>query len=220
MYKIGLVEDELDLNRLIKSYLEKEGYEVVTFTKGADVLSFIDENNETQLWILDIMLEDDITGYDIIKKIKEKNEEIPVIFSSARDENIDKIMGLELGSDDYIAKPYSPKELVLRVKNILKRVYSKDFHKIKYNDYDINTIERTVSLNDERIPLTNLEFELLMYFLNNKNKPLTRDMILNEVWDSDYFGSDRVVDDSIRRLRKKMPNLNITTVYGFGYRLS
>ena len=220
MYKIGLVEDELDLNRLIKNYLEKEGYEVVTFTKGADVLSFIDENNEIQLWILDIMLEDDITGYDIIKKIKEKNEEIPVIFSSARDENIDKIMGLELGSDDYIAKPYSPKELVLRVKNILKRVYSKDFHKIKYNDYDINTIERTVSLNNEKINLTNLEFELLMYLLNNKNKPLTRDMILNEVWDSDYFGSDRVVDDSIRRLRKKMPNLNITTVYGFGYRLS
>ena len=220
MYKIGLVEDELDLNRLIKNYLENEGYEVVTFTKGADVLSFIDENNETQLWILDIMLEDDITGYDIIKKVKEKNEEIPVIFSSARDENIDKIMGLELGSDDYIAKPYSPKELVLRVKNILKRVYSKDFHKIKYNDYDINTEERTVSLNNEKINLTNLEFELLMYLLNNKNKPLTRDMILNEVWDSDYFGSDRVVDDSIRRLRKKMPNLKITTVYGFGYRLS
>ena len=220
MYKIGLVEDEQDLNKLIKSYLEKEGYEVVTFTKGADVLSFIDDNNEIQLWILDIMLEDDITGYDIIKKVKDKDEEIPVIFSSARDENIDKIMGLELGSDDYIAKPYSPKELVLRVKNILKRVYSKDFHKIKYNEYEINTEERTVSLNNKNINLTNLEFELLMYLLNNKNKPLTRDMILNEVWDSDYFGSDRVVDDSIRRLRKKMPNLKITTVYGFGYRLS
>ena len=220
MYKIGLVEDELDLNKLIRNYLEKEGYEVVSFTKGADVLSFIDENNEIQLWILDIMLEDDITGYDIIKKVKEKNEEIPVIFSSARDENIDKIMGLELGSDDYLAKPYSPKELVLRVKNILKRVYSKDFHKIKYNDYDINTIERTVSLNNEKINLTNLEFELLMYLLNNKNKPLTRDMILSEVWGEDYFGSDRVVDDSIRRLRKKMKDLNITTVYGFGYRLS
>ena len=220
MYKIGLVEDELDLNRLIKSYLEKEDYEVISFTKGADVLSFIEENNDVQLWILDIMLEDDITGYDIIKKIKEKNEEVPVIFSSARDENIDKIMGLELGSDDYLAKPYSPKELVLRVKNILKRVYTKDFHKIKYNDYNINIEERTVYLNDNKINLTNLEFELLLYLLNNKNKPVTRDMILNEVWDSDYFGSDRVVDDSIRRLRKKMPDLNINTVYGFGYRLS
>lgn len=220
MYKIALVEDEKDLNKLLKNYLEKEGYEVYSFTKGADALSFIEENDDIQLWILDIMLEDDITGYDIIKKIKEKNEEIPVIFSSARDESIDKIVGLELGSDDYLAKPYSPKELVLRVKNILKRVYSKDFHKIKYNDYEINTEERIVYLKDEKINLTTLEFELLMYFLNNKGKSLTREMILSEVWDSDYFGSDRVVDDSIRRLRKKMPNLNINTVYGFGYRLN
>lgn len=221
MYKIGLVEDEESLNKLIKNYLEKEDFEVVSFTKGEDALTFIDsKENNVQLWILDIMLSDDITGYDIIKKIKGLDEEIPVIFSSARDESIDKIMGLELGSDDYIAKPYSPKELVLRVKNILKRVYSKEFHKIKYNDYEINTEERTVYLNEERINLTTLEFELLMYLLNNKNKSLTREMILNEVWDTEYFGSDRVVDDSIRRLRKKMPDLNINTVYGFGYRLS
>ena len=220
MYKIALVEDEKDLNKLLKNYLENEGYEVESFTKGQDALTFIEENNDIQLWILDIMLEDDISGYDIIKKVKEKNEETPVIFSSARDESIDKIVGLELGSDDYLAKPYSPKELVLRVKNILKRVYNTDFHKIKYNEYEINIQERTVYLKGEKINLTTLEFELLLYLLNNKNKSLTREMILNEVWDSDYFGSDRVVDDSIRRLRKKMPNLNINTVYGFGYRLS
>ncbi len=220
MYKIGLVEDELDLNKLIRNYLEKEDYEVVSFTKGQDALDYIEKDNNIHLWILDIMLEDDVTGFDIIKKIKSINEEIPVIFSSARDESIDKIMGLELGGDDYIAKPYSPKELVLRVKSILKRVYSKDFHKIKYNEYEINTEERIVNLNDEKINLTTLEFELLLYLLNNKNKPVTREMILNEVWGEDYFGSDRVVDDSIRRLRKKMPNLNINTVYGFGYRLS
>ena len=148
MYKIGLVEDEESLNKLIRNYLEKEDYEVVSFTKGEDALSFIENNEDIQLWILDIMLADDVTGYDIIKRIKEKNEETPVIFSSARDESIDKIMGLELGCDDYIAKPYSPKELVLRVKNILKRVYSKDFHKIKYNNYAINTEERTVYCND------------------------------------------------------------------------
>ena len=212
MYRIGLVEDEQDLNKLLTSYLEKEDYEVVSFTKGEDALSFIDNEDEIQLWILDIMLEDDVTGYDIIKKIKEKNEETPVIFSSARDESIDKIMGLELGCDDYIAKPYSPKELVLRVKNILKRVYSKDFHKIKYDKYEINTEERTVYSGDKKITLTTLEFELLLYLLNNKNKPVTREMILNEVWDTEYFGSDRVVDDSIRRLRKKMPDLNINTV--------
>ena len=220
MYKIGLVEDEINLNKLIKSYLEKEDYEVVSFTKGMDALDYIDNNNDINLWILDIMLEDDITGYDIIKRIKGLNEQIPVIFSSARDESIDKILGLELGSDDYIAKPYSPKELILRVKNILKRVYSKDFHKINYNDYEINTEERTVYLNNKRINITTLEFDLLLYLLNNKNKSLTREMILNDVWGSDYFGSDRVVDDSIRRLRKKMPDLLINTVYGFGYRLS
>ena len=138
MYKICLVEDELSLNNLLSSYLKKEGFDVVTFTKGNDALNFINEENSVHLWILDIMLEDDITGYDIIKKIRQKDEEVPVIFSSARDESIDKIMGLELVSDDYIAKPYTPKELVLRVKNILKRTYIKDFHKIKYNDYEIN----------------------------------------------------------------------------------
>ncbi len=220
MYKIGLVEDELDLNKLIKNYLQKEQWEVVSFTKGQDALDYIEKDNNIHLWILDIMLEDDITGFDIIKKIKGVDDEIPVIFSSARDESVDKIMGLELGGDDYIAKPYSPKELVLRVKSILKRVYSKDFHKIKYNDYEINIQERVVSLCDNVIPLSTLEFDLLLYLLSNKNKPLTRDMILNEVWGDNYFGSDRVVDDSIRRLRKKMPNLNINTVYGFGYRLS
>lgn len=220
MYKIGLVEDEESLNKLIKNYLEKEEFDVISFTRGQDAIDYIDSNNDIQLWILDIMLEDDVTGYDIIRKIRSLNEEVPVIFSSARDESIDKIMGLELGSDDYITKPYSPKELVLRVKNIFKRVYSKDFHKIKYNDYDINTEERTVYYKNEKVLLTTLEFELLMYLLNNKGKSLTREMILNEVWGSDYYGSDRVVDDSIRRLRKKMNNLNINTVYGYGYRLS
>ena len=220
MYKIVLVEDEESLNKLIKNYLEKENFEVISFTKGQDALDYINSNNSIHLWILDIMLEDDITGYDIIKQIRSLSDEVPVIFSSARDESIDKIMGLELGCDDYIAKPYSPKELVLRVKNIIKRVYSKDFHKIKYNDYDINTEERTVYYKNEKVMLTTLEFELLMYLFNNKNKSLTREMILNEVWGTDYYGNDRVVDDSIRRLRKKMKNLNINTVYGFGYRLS
>lgn len=220
MYKVGLVEDEEALNKLIKNYLEKEDFIVETFTKGQDALDFINDKKNVNSWILDIMLADDVTGYDIIKAIRLQDEEVPIIFSSARDQSIDKIMGLELGCDDYIAKPYSPKELVLRVKNIIKRVYSKDFHKIKYNDYEINTIERTVYYKEEKINLTTLEFNLLLYLVNNKNKPLTREMILNEVWGSDYYGSDRVVDDSIRRLRKKLNDLNINTVYGFGYRLS
>ena len=120
MYKVGLVEDEEALNKLIKNYLEKEDFIVETFTKGQDALDFINDKNNVNLWILDIMLADDVTGYDIIKAIRLQDEEVPIIFSSARDQSIDKIMGLELGCDDYIAKPYSPKELVLRVKNIIK----------------------------------------------------------------------------------------------------
>ena len=161
MYKVGLVEDEEALNKLIKNYLEKEDFIVETFTKGQDALDFINDKNNVNLWILDIMLADDVTGYDIIKAIRLQDEEVPIIFSSARDQSIDKIMGLELGCDDYIAKPYSPKELVLRVKNIIKRVYSKDFHKIKYNDYEINTIERTVYYKEEKINLTTLEFVII-----------------------------------------------------------
>src|SRR5574344_1444762 len=134
------------------------------------------------------MLGDSVSEYDNIKKIRETNNDVPVIFTSARDQDLDKIIGLELGSDDYITKPYSPKELVLRVKNIIKRVYSKDFHKIKYKDYDINTEERTVYYKNEKVILTTLEFELLMYLLNNKGKSLTREMILNEVWGRDYYG--------------------------------
>ena len=219
MYKIGLVEDETALNNLIKNYLEKESFEVITFTKGQDTLDYIENNNDIKLWILDIMLEDEITGYDIIKEIRKRDEQIPIIFSSARDESIDKIMGLELGGDDYIAKPYSPRELVLRVKNIVKRVYSKDFNKIQYNDYEIDTEKRTVSCKNENIELTTLEFDLLLFFINNKGKSLNRENILDNLWGKDYFGNDRVVDDSIRRLRKKMNDLNINTVYGFGYRL-
>lgn len=219
MYKIALVEDELSLNNLLKNYLEKEGYNVVTFTKGQDALDYIEKYNDINVWILDIMLEDDITGYDIIKEIRSKNEEVPIIFSSARDQSVDKIMGLELGGDDYIAKPYSPKELILRVKNILKRVYSNDFNKIQYNDYVIDSEKRTVDYEGNNIELTTLEFDLLLFFLNNKGKSLNRETILSNVWGDDYFGNDRVVDDSIRRLRKKMNNINLNTVYGFGYRL-
>ena len=219
MYKIGLVEDEIALNNLLKSYLEKEEYEVYTFTKGQDALDFIENNENINLWILDIMLSDDITGYDIIKKIREMDSNVPIIFSSARDQSIDKIMGLELGGDDYIAKPYSPRELILRVKNMLKRVYINEIDKIKYNDYEIDVNKRTVLLKDELIDLTTLEFDLLIFFINNKGKSLDRETILNGVWGEDYFGSDRVVDDSIRRLRKKLRNININTVYGFGYRL-
>ena len=217
MKTIALVEDEKDLNNLIRTYLEKEGYNVVSYYDGDSTINNI--NKDVDLWILDIMLGDTISGYDIIKKIREENPDVPVIFTSARDKDLDKIIGLELGSDDYIAKPYSPKELVLRVNNIIRRVYSKEKQKLTYRDYTIDLEKRMVLHKSESINLTTLEFDLLYMFVTNINKSFSRDDILNNIWGENYFGTDRVVDDLVRRLRKKMSELDINTIYGYGYRL-
>ena len=217
MYKICLVEDEKDLADLVKVYLEKAGYEVISFSDGNSAIKYIDEKPD--LWILDIMLSDEVSGYDIIKKIREKNTKVPVIFTSARDKEIDKILGLELGSDDYITKPYSSKELVLRVNNIIKRVYPKEQSILYYDKYQVIVDKRIVLYEEKEIKLTTLEFDLLILLIENINKVFTREEILNKVWGDDYFGTDRVVDDLIRRLRKKMSLLNINSIYGYGYRL-
>ncbi len=219
MYNICYVEDESDLASLVKVYLERSNYNVTHFSKGQDAINYI--GNKVDLWILDIMLGDDISGYDVISAIRKTDEDVPVIFTSARDEDLDKILGLELGSDDYITKPFSSKELVLRVDKIIKRVYKdKNNTKIKYEEYLVDKDKRIATKNDKEINLTSLEFDLLILFLDNINKGFSREEILNSVWGNDYFGSDRVVDDLVRRLRKKMPGLKISTIYGFGYRLS
>ena len=181
MYTICFVEDEIDLSNLIQTYLERSGYEVVTFTKGQDAIDYI--GNKVDLWILDIMLGDDVNGYDIIKAIRKQDENVPVIFTSARDQDLDKILGLELGSDDYITKPYSSKELVLRVDKILKRVY-KDTQSqvINYECYKIDTDKRVVFGDKEKeLKLTTLEFDLLLLLIQNRNKCFSREEILNAV---------------------------------------
>lgn len=217
MYKICLVEDEVNLNNLIKSYLERADYEVIQYYNGTDALNHV--TDKVDLWILDIMLGDEISGYDIIKKIRESND-VPVIFTSARDQDLDKIIGLELGSDDYITKPYSPKELILRVNNIIKRTYMGQTQKIMYDTYEIDIDKRLVKDGTKEISLTTLEFDLLLMLVQNRNKSFSRGHILETVWGDNYFGSDRVVDDLVRRLRKKMPKLRLNTIYGYGYRLS
>lgn len=217
MFKICLVEDEVNLNNLIKNYLEHAGYEVISLYNGEDALTHV--SGDIHLWILDIMLGGNVSGYDVIKIIREKNNNVPVIFTSARDQDLDRIIGLELGSDDYITKPYSPKELVLRVNNIIKRVYAEKSEQVKYENYLVDINKRTVFEDEKEITLTTLEFDLLIMFLNNKGKSFSRDDILKNIWGDDYFGSDRVVDDLVRRLRRKMPNIKINTIYGFGYRI-
>ena len=218
MYKIAVVEDESNLASLLGKYLANEGYEYKIFTSGEEALKQI--NGDFQLWILDIMLPGVVSGYDLIKKLKEANPNIPVIFTSARDQDIDKIMGLELGSDDYLAKPYNMRELMLRVKKILERCYKEESSNlIKYGEYEIDLDKRRVFNKDEVIILTSKEYDLLCFLIDNKNKALSREQIIEHVWGDEYYGSDRVVDDLLRRLRAKMPNINVETIYGYGYRL-
>ena len=199
----------------MKRYLEKEGYYINSYLTFDEAYSHLDD--PCDLWVLDIML-DDKSGFDLIEEIKGRNKDIPVIFMSARDKEFDRIIGLEKGSDDYITKPFSPKELVLRVNNIIKRVY-RDDEKIMIDGYEIDENQRIVYENGKVVDLTTKEFDLLMLFVKNKGTAFLREQILVKVWDSNFYGSDRVVDDTLRRLRKKMPNINIQTIYGFGYRL-
>ena len=219
--KIYMVEDEKSLNVLLEKYLMKEGYEVTTFTDSISALNRIKELPD--LWILDIMLPE-IDGYELIKKIKDYKKTTPVIFMSARNEELDRVVGLELGSDDYISKPFLPRELVIRVNKLMERIYGgndkDDAEDCFYVDgYKIVKSQRIVYLSDMEISLSKYEFELLLYFIYNKSNVLTREQILEKVWGYDYFGSDRVVDDTIRRVRKKMESINIETIYGYGYKL-
>ena len=214
---ISIVEDEKDINNLVAQYLRKEGYEVHSYYTYEEASAHV-ANDDVHLWILDIML-DDKSGFDLIEEIRLQGPETPVIFMSARDKEFDRIIGLEKGCDDYITKPFSPKELVLRVNNIIKRAYRDDNNRISIDGYELDEEQRKIYADNVEIELTTKEFDLLMMFIKNKGIAFSRDKILENVWDENYFGSDRVVDDTLRRLRKKLPNLNIHTIYGYGYRL-
>ncbi|WP_372451236.1 response regulator transcription factor [Clostridium estertheticum] len=221
--RIYLVEDEINLNLLLEKYLEREGYEVTTFSTGNPAIARIKDMPD--LWILDIMLPD-IDGYEIIKAIKAFNKNTPVIFMSARNEELDRVVGLELGSDDYLSKPFLPRELIIRTNKLLERISGTNKADVTSISDDLNMAgyciskkQRTVFIGSDEIVLTKKEFELLYYFIENKNNLVSREQILDNVWGDDYFGSDRVVDDVIRRLRKKIDKFTIETVYGYGYKL-
>lgn len=214
---ICVVEDEKAINDLVAQYLKKEGYEVRSYYTYEEAIAHV-QDDDVHLWILDIML-DDKSGFDLIEEIRLQGRDIPVIFMSARDKEFDRIIGLEKGSDDYITKPFSPKELVLRVNNVIKRVYKNDNNRIQVDGYELDEEQRKVFAGSDEIDLTTKEFDLLMMFIKNKGIAFSRDKILENVWEENYYGSDRVVDDTLRRLRKKLPNLNIHTIYGYGYRL-
>ncbi|MBU8851331.1 DNA-binding response regulator [Priestia megaterium] len=218
-FTLYLVEDEQNLNEVLTLYLQKEGWDVRSFLNGMDAKEMI--ATPPHLWILDIMLPD-IDGYQLIREIKQQTPQVPVIFISARDADIDRVLGLEMGSDDYLSKPFLPRELVIRANKLLNRVYDSNQKKadtITLTPYEIDLHTRTVSENGKPIDLTSKEFDFLVTISKDLGQAFSREQLLNLIWGEDYFGTDRVVDDLVRRVRKKMPQARIETIYGYGYRM-
>jgi two-component system response regulator CssR len=218
-FTLYLVEDEQNLNEVLTLYLQKEGWDVRSFFNGTDAKEMI--ATPPHLWILDIMLPD-IDGYQLIREIKQQTPHVPVIFISARDADIDRVLGLEMGSDDYLSKPFLPRELVIRANKLLNLVYGstkKQTDTITLTPYEIDLYTRTVSENGKPIDLTSKEFDFLVTISKDLGQAFSREQLLNLIWGEDYFGTDRVVDDLVRRVRKKMPQARIETIYGYGYRM-
>ncbi|MCM2676681.1 response regulator transcription factor [Alkalicoccobacillus plakortidis] len=221
-YLVYLVEDEDNLSAVLKAYLEKENWNVKVFNDGNDALEAIED--KPHLWILDIMLPG-TDGYQLLKAIKE-TEDRPVIFISARDQDLDRVLGLEMGSDDYLSKPFLPQELIIRAKKILNRIYgtsTQEQKKIELNQYLIDPIGRTVTdtlaAGEEIVDLTTKEMDLILLLTGDIGKAFSREKIIEFVWGENYFGSERAVDDVVRRVRKKMNRIHLETLYGYGYRI-
>ena len=214
---ISVVEDEAVLNNLITRYLQKEGYDVRSFLNGEDAVQNMDK--PTDLWVIDIMLPD-IDGFTVFREVKQRNPDSYVIFISARNQDIDRVAGLELGCDDYIPKPFLVRELVIKVERLLKGSRPKPTE-VRVGPYTVHLEKHLVSGREgEAIPLTVKEYDLLLQLAANQGLVLKRGEILNAVWGYTFYGSDRVVDDTIRRLRKKLPAIEIRTLYGLGYCLT
>ncbi|OPJ61084.1 response regulator transcription factor [Clostridium oryzae] len=218
--KILVVDDDVNISEVIKMYLESSGYSTKVCNDGKDVQqAFIEYKPD--LVLLDIMLPH-IDGIDILKWVR-KESQVPVIMLTAKGETFDKVLGLELGADDYIVKPFEPKELVARVKAVLRRSNSESIGKeiLKFQDITIDVNSYNVIYKSEEIKMPPKEFELLYFLANNKNRVFTREQLLCEVWGYDYPGDSRTVDVHVKRLREKLqggPNWQIETVWGVGYK--
>ncbi|MGM9850001.1 MAG: response regulator transcription factor [Bacilli bacterium] len=214
--KILIVDDEQGIREVIKEYCLLENYEVIEAENGREAIEKVKENN-IDLIVLDIMMPK-LDGYSTLKEIKEiKN--IPVILLSARKEEFDKLMGFNLGSDDYMTKPFSPRELIARIKAILKRT-TNEIDEYKFDTLKVDFKGHTLTIDDKEIKITPKEFDLLTYFIKNPNIALSREQLLNKIWGYDFYGDDRTIDTHIKMLRnnlKQYRNL-IVTVRGMGYK--
>jgi len=220
MKKLLVVDDEDKIREVIKEYAEFSGYEV---TEAADGMSAIGlcKLNDYDLIIMDVMMPK-LDGFSSVKEIK-KIKDIPVIMLSARGEEYDKLFGFELGIDDYVVKPFSPKELMARVNAVLQRKSGSENNNaqvMKFDGLEVNFAARTITVDGERVNLTPKEYDLLFYLIQNKNIALSRDKLLSDIWGYDFFGDDRTIDTHIKNLRNNLgPYRNfIVTLRGVGYK--
>ena len=220
MSKILVVDDELNICELLKLYLENEGYTVFTANDGqAAVTAF--QQKAPDLVLLDIMLPK-MDGWQVCREIR-KTSSAPIIMLTAKGETFDKVLGLELGADDYVVKPFSPRELVARVRAVLNRTMPRteaSDSTMTFGELSIDTASHTVKVSGEEVSLTPKEFDLLVFLASNKGIALSREKILQKVWNYDYFGEDRTVDTHVKMLRGHLGKCRsyIATVWGIGYK--
>lgn len=220
-YNILLVDDDKNIRDMVKLYLNKEGYNVIEARNGQHGVEEFQKNN-INLVLMDIMMPV-MDGMQAVKEIR-KTSNVPVIMLTARGETFDKVLALEIGADDYIVKPFDPKELMARVKAVIRRTViasSSEKNVIEYEGLKIDMDDYSVIYNGEEIKLPPKELELLYYIASKPNKVFTREQLLEQVWDFNYFGDSRTVDVHIKRLREKLPGNDkwqIKTVWGVGYK--
>lgn len=225
-YVIAIVDDDLNIRHLVEAFLQKEQYRTIGLGSAEEAWELW-KTSPPDMWVLDIMLPG-MDGYEFCRRIRSEAE-VPIIMISARDNEVDKILGLELGSDDYLVKPFSPRELVARIKRQLQRWYKLNGPesqgsspapvRIEAGGLVLMPEERRVYWQGEEVDLTSKEFAMLQVFAEHPNRAFTRDELLTFVWGGDYFGSDRAVDHLIKRMRKKIDRLPVEAVWGHGYRL-
>ena len=220
MYKILVVDDEAKIREVIREYAEFSGYEVTEAEDGMSALGLC-KLNDYDLIIMDIMMPK-LDGFSACKEIK-KIKDIPVIMLSARGEEYDKLFGFELGIDDYVVKPFSPKELMARINAILSRknaATNSTQGVMKFGGLEINIPARTVTVDGNKVDLTPKEYDLLFYLVENKNIALSRDKLLSDIWGYDFFGDDRTIDTHIKNLRNNLGPYRdyIVTLRGVGYK--
>lgn len=212
--KVLIVDDEQLIRDVIKEYCINNNYDVIEASNG---LEAIDKAQDADIIIMDIMMPK-MDGFSAYKIIKEKTK-VPVIMLSARGEEYDKLAGFDLGIDDYVTKPFSPKELMARINAVIKR-YKGEEDSFIYKDLKVDFLGHCVYINGKQIELTPKEYDLLVYFINNKGIALSREQLLNNVWNYDYFGNDRTIDTHIKMLRNSLKEYRglITTVRRMGYK--